>query len=279
MRIRQVHVLVGLGSKLPAHGGWQLGTYEFTGDDQTGDALVPTFAGLSYTPFVRTGVLPQNADNAFNSKDWSNGAVLDASEFVSFSVTVAASFTATIEQFDFRAKRSPTGPDKAAVRPFANGGFSSASSTTNWPRPHLRAKRSILPTSFLAARQTREVRFGGYGATTTAGTLRFDDVALTGTVAPLPSAAVGGGLLCTALLAWRVFSRRGTGARRLSLLPARSGVPSDLARRSGPAACPGRTAAACRPETGRPRRCGPRSGCPGLSPGRDPSCHPRARRR
>jgi DNA/RNA endonuclease G (NUC1) len=156
--------------------------FEFTGNAGTEVSAPATTvaAGVTASPFTRgSGLNPNAAANAFSSNSW-NSAALDANDYVDFAVTPPAGGQFTLTDFSFAQQRSSTGPPNwqvRIVRPDGSMGdiFGGASTTTL-------ATVNIPIPAFEQGPYSGTVRFRIYawGASSSAGTFRQDNVVLRG---------------------------------------------------------------------------------------------------
>lgn len=173
-----------------ALGQIQYGIYEFTGsstgDNQLNEVVSqPAFA--TFSAFTRTNVAWNAGADVFNSKDWNTGGTRDDNEYVGFSLTLLGSNTyqdATLT-LTFDNRRSDTGPTNGEVM-YRFGGDAFASAGT-WSPPTTNASTTIIiPAPGNTTSTLLEVHFHAWGASGSTGTLRFDNVALSGVDVPLP---------------------------------------------------------------------------------------------
>lgn len=181
-------------------------TYDFTGySGNGGTPPVPTVANATFSTFSRVNVAEPagsgHGSNIFNSNGWQlGGSAPDLTEYVTFTVTPAVGYELDLSTITFGSQRSNTGPQSGQIR-YSRDGFTSfgafspptsiANSTWNFAD----VVNSTAPITF---------RFYGWGGTGATGTLRFDNVAITGDVSaivPEPASlalAATGGLLILA---------------------------------------------------------------------------------
>jgi hypothetical protein len=168
----------------------EFGVYEFagssTGDNQFNEVTSQPAFG-TFSAFTRTNVTWNSGADFFNSKDWNMGTSRDDNEFVGFSLTLLGSNTyrdATLT-LTFNTQRSSTGPTIGEIMyRFDDNLFGSAGT---WSPPTTSTSTVItVPAPGNTTSTFLEVRFHAWGASSSAGTLRFDNVALLGDDVPLP---------------------------------------------------------------------------------------------
>lgn len=167
---------------LPESSYGQSAIYEFTGtptaDGQLNNVTTAR-AGGTFSPFTRTNVNFNAGANVFNSTSWSTSATIDTSKFVSFTITPDAGNISILQSLSFGSQRSNSGPSSAEVRLFGSTTAAALETQTFSPPP-----TSITTTAFnfkdIITAESLTFRFYGYNASSTGGTLRFDNVATTG---------------------------------------------------------------------------------------------------
>lgn len=193
-------VVIG-GAAGTSHAALITGVYTF--DTEFG---FPTQTGLTFSPFSRVGVNTNAGTGVFNSRDWNTGSSIDLAEYVEFTVTPDAGYEMDLSSITFGSQRSSTGPATGQVR-FSVDGFTSNLSYTpptaiaNSTWDFADVNNTTSPVTF---------RFYGFGGTSAAGTLRFDNVALAGDISPVPEPAVVGSFALAAGLMSAQRRRRRT---------------------------------------------------------------------
>ncbi|GAB2604643.1 endonuclease/exonuclease/phosphatase family protein [Spirosoma areae] len=135
------------------------------------------------------------AGKAFSGSGW-NVPSFDANKYVQVSLSPAASYTMTLTQLAFDEQRSGTGPTTWSLRSsldnFAADLNTTPSSTTS-PTSNGSFTTRVVSLSATTGFQNLSApvtfRIYGYGASGAAGTWRFDNITLSGTVAPVNSSA------------------------------------------------------------------------------------------
>jgi endonuclease I len=142
-------------------------------------AVQPVFALLA--PFYRSSVLCNQGTNILNSRGWPTGAHLDGDAFVEFTVRAedgrALVFTYP-DRLEFSSRRSATGPAAASVR-IRTEHDNEFTTVYSW-EPGTGASREPVLLPELADVTTLTVRFYGWNASSEAGTMRLNDMRLTG---------------------------------------------------------------------------------------------------
>ncbi|WP_442485460.1 hypothetical protein [Aeoliella sp. SH292] len=151
--------------------------YEFTSTHTE----VPTQTGLTYSALTRTNLSFSTSPGTFNSGGWNLASEVDTTEYVEFTLTPETGYELNLTQISFDSQRSNTGPVFGEVRYSVDGYASGLTYTTTpltealgnniWDFPDV--YNATTPVTF---------RFYGYGATGSLGTLKFDNVAVTGEV-------------------------------------------------------------------------------------------------
>lgn len=149
-------------------------TYTFT----NAETDVPSVTNLTFGSFARTGVTQAVTSGAFNSQGWAQTTSISTTQYVGFTVTPAVGYSITLTGISFDQQRSNQGPTSGAVRysvdnyATAQGTFSPGTSSVN---------SSWDFTDFTSASAVG-FRFYGWNSNNTGGTLRFDNVTLSGSV-------------------------------------------------------------------------------------------------
>lgn len=173
-------------------------------DFAAGEFAAPTQAGITFSPFSRVGVNTNAGTGVFNNRDWNTGASIDTSQYVEFTIAPTSGNALDLTSVTFGSQRSGTGPSSARIASSLNNfasGFDFAPPTaianTTWDFADV--TNITAPVTF---------RIYGWGGTSAAGTLRFDNVAVAGAVnaaAAVPEPATLGviGLAASTLLVRR----------------------------------------------------------------------------
>jgi hypothetical protein len=174
-------------------------------------ADVPSVSNVSFTAFSGTNVtLGYSSSNQNTSTSgWAlNGSAADTSEYLSFGLQANPGYTLDVSQLTFKASRSGTGPSNISIGIFVGGasqGVSSAFTPTNTATATTSAMGTALTYNFadltsIVATSLVEFRIYGWGATGSTGTLRLDELTVSGavnlTAVPEPSTyALGAGMV------------------------------------------------------------------------------------
>ena len=158
--------------------GQQVLTWTFTGSPAGSGTVVDNFgtspSGTALTDFVRNGVTLADANNVFNSSNWSLGGV-DASKNIAFTMTANSGRVLHLTQLLFSQQRSTTGPSSVDVQLVVGGNLLESLTVA----PPTIAATSTFDIINTITQDTARFNWLGYGATNTAGTYRVDNVALT----------------------------------------------------------------------------------------------------
>ena len=197
-------------------------TYNFTTaitDTPTVTNVTLNSISATNTSISRVGTTP---NFIASSTSWAaSGASADTSEYVSVSLHANTSYELSLTSLSFKSSNSSTGPTSFSVALYVGNALQETSST--FTSSSTTSTTSSMPTftfnfsdlTGVAATSLVEFRFYGWGGSSGAGALKFDDIAINGTVSaaaiPEPSTfALLGGLGALGLAS---FSR--TRARRM----------------------------------------------------------------
>ena len=152
-----------------------LGTYTF--DNAPTD--VPTGSNVTFGQFTRVGLSSSTAGGAMNSSGWATAGAVDLGKYVSFTITPQSGYQLNLTSISLSTQRSSTGPQAASIGIYI-GGVLQGTIGGNYAPP-----TSLAATSWnfndITTTQAVEFRLYGYSAGATGGTLRFDNVAISGT--------------------------------------------------------------------------------------------------
>ena len=177
----------------------QTAIFEFTGAstaDNQFNAVTTAPVGGTISNLSRTNVSWVSGANIFSSSAWASGASIDTTEFLSFSVTPSVGQIGFVKSLSFDVSRSGTGPASAQVSLFGNTAAADLSSLTFNPTvltPPAFAAVTFDFTDVISA-DPLTFRFYGWGSSAGAGTMRFDNVSLTGAGANFPSSSAAAAL-------------------------------------------------------------------------------------
>jgi cysteine-rich repeat protein len=139
--------------------------------------------GLAALPEMSrgTGVVASAGINAFAANNWTTDLMLDATDYFSFTVTPAATFSLTLTALELDERRSGSGIRTWTVRSSLDS-FAADLQVFSVPdddttRPN---NRIVLPPGFAGLTSAVEFRIYGYASEGTAGTWRVDNVELYG---------------------------------------------------------------------------------------------------
>jgi hypothetical protein len=194
------HLLTAIGvvlfcALLEVQGNAAVSTYTFSPNETT----VPTAVDLTFGTFQRQNVTAATQSGTLRSSGWNTGSSVDLTEYVEFTISVTPGNQLTLSSLSFAINSSKSsgnndgGPLNLRVSVLA-GIFAPGSGNGNTPLTSLSQSISAngksqtitwdLPDQTTTTGFT--LRFYGWGAENTSGTLAFDNVAVTTTVAPVP---------------------------------------------------------------------------------------------
>jgi hypothetical protein len=164
----------------------QLGLYNFNGNTcATTTPASSVAANVTFGTFSRTGVICQNVptNDVFNSISWSTSAGIDASKYVSFTVSAATGYSLTLSKVDFKTLRSGQGPQNIRIEYNINGSTAFNDYTFLTTNTGINNLAWTFP-SPITTTNGGSVTFRIYGwrAISSTAILRFDDVSVTGIV-------------------------------------------------------------------------------------------------
>jgi hypothetical protein len=167
------------GSTCPVHGvSGILVTFDLSGQpgNEASAAATSSVTGVTAGPISRSvGLTPVSGTDSINSSGWPAGTAPDKNLFDTFTITPAAGCTVTLTSLSIDVKASPTGPAHAEVGTSADG-----YTTVSTPFAGTSTETVTLSASGTAP---ITVRVFGYGATSSAGTLRIENtMTLSGTI-------------------------------------------------------------------------------------------------
>ena len=164
--------------------------YDFPGNPGSGLAVDQTNsqpAGATFSDFTRTNVGAAAGGNVFNSNNWNQGAGIDPTQYVAFSITGDAGFVLDLASLAFDARRSATGPLNAEVALFLNGSatsyatFDFSPNTTSGPFTFDFTDLTDSDNVTLA-----EFRIYGWNASGAGGQLELGNIASNGSIGAAP---------------------------------------------------------------------------------------------
>lgn len=167
-----------------------LGGYTFDSSTAVPSSVAPN---ITFSNFSASGVTGPtypngnpNTGKAYSASNWELTASYDANQYFSFTVTPDNNSTFHLASLTFDAHRSTTGPAKIQVRSnfdnYSNLIGSEISTATSFPAQPINVDLS----SFINISAPLEFRIYGYNATATGGTLRVDNVQLSGDPVGVP---------------------------------------------------------------------------------------------
>jgi hypothetical protein len=175
--------LVSLGFALTSQ-AVLLGTYNFA----TSESDVPTAANMTFNAFSSANLTTSPLAAAFRRTDWNTGNAIDTTEYVQFSVKPTVAYILSISDISWSSASSKTtGPNAGELRIWLGTPDATPDYTTTWTP----TRNSTVNPSFTGINLTgtygQEVffRYYAWGAKA-GGTLSFDNVAVGGTLAPVP---------------------------------------------------------------------------------------------
>jgi hypothetical protein len=167
----------------------QLVTFTFTGASGNEVSFAPDqpLLGAAVSPMMRgPGLTLASGADTFNASAWSTGA-RDANDYFTFSLTPDPGMRMTLTGLALDERRSLTGIREWCVRSNLDGFGTDLSLFAVPDNAETRlGQTTLLGSAFANLTGTVEFRLYGYGAETTAGTWRMDQVALDGSISAVP---------------------------------------------------------------------------------------------
>lgn len=175
--------LIGLALPLRAQ---FTATYSFN----TAATDVPTVANVSFSALDTTNVtLIYTAGFNTSTSGWvTNGVVADTSEYVSLSFQASPGYMLDLTSLAFKESRSASGPANMSVAFFIAGDLQETStpftttSGTTATSSMSEHTFDFVDASTIPASSIVEFRFYGWGGSNVNGTLRLDDISVSGAV-------------------------------------------------------------------------------------------------
>jgi hypothetical protein len=160
---------------------------------------VPTVNNVTFTALTATNVTLNYSgtnQNTSTSAWLTNGASANTTEYLSFGLQANSGYTLDLSQLTLKASRSGTGPANISVELFV-GGVSQGISTTFTPTNTTTGTTAAMGAAWvydftdltsIVATSLVEFRIYGWGGTGSTGTLRLDELSLSGSVnlSPVP---------------------------------------------------------------------------------------------
>ncbi|HQY06489.1 MAG TPA: hypothetical protein PLQ52_10530, partial [Lacunisphaera sp.] len=172
------------------------------------DVSASVFSGLNGTPATGSGSPVYSAGSGgsyFTATAWTGAA--PGSNYFQFTITPDSGYSISTTTLTFGYRATPTGPTAYSIRSSADSytaNLASGSFTNdgNWSSV---GSISITLSGLVSA---TTLRLYGSGASTAGGTLRVDDVGLSGTVTAIPESSTYAAILGTVTLLGVVIWRR-----------------------------------------------------------------------
>ena len=172
------------------------------------DVSASVFSGLNGTPATGSGSPVYSAGSGgsyFTATAWTGAA--PGSNYFQFTITPDFGYSISTTTLTFGYRATPTGPTAYSIRSSADSytaNLASGSFTNdgNWSSV---GSISITLSGLVSA---TTLRLYGSGASTAGGTLRVDDVGLSGTVTAIPESSTYAAILGTVTLLGVVIWRR-----------------------------------------------------------------------
>jgi hypothetical protein len=153
-----------------------LASWNFAGQpgNQAATPVTSTAPGIVATDVTRAaGLTAVSGSSSMNSSNWPSAAQPDPTKFYTLTITPPAGCTIDVTSIALDAKASGTGPSAAAVATGMDNFAQSITVSTATP--------STPSLAISAAPGAVEIRIYGFGASSTAGTLRVQTtLAITG---------------------------------------------------------------------------------------------------
>ena len=172
------------------------------------DVSASVFSGLNGTPATGSGSPVYSAGSGgsyFTATAWTGAA--PGSNYFQFTITPDSGYSISTTTLTFGYRATPTGPTAYSIRSSADSytaNLASGSFTNdgNWSSV---GSISITLSGLVSA---TTLRLYGSGASTAGGTLRVDDVGLSGSVTAIPESSTYAAILGTLTLLGVVIWRR-----------------------------------------------------------------------
>lgn len=206
-----ISILAPCGLTLPAAYGQFTATYSFP-LSATDVPIIPnvTFGAVTNNG---TGGISRLSGGSISNSGWSTGDVINTGLFNSFTLEPTAGYALDLSSMSLRMSRSSTGPSSIAIGLFVDGVSQQTSSVSTI------TSQSVTTSSFDTLTfdfndltnivGTAELRIYGWDAGGSVGTLRLDNITLTGSVSvsavPEPStyATMAGAASLAGAMWWR----------------------------------------------------------------------------
>lgn len=181
-----------------------------------------------------SGILPNNAVNAFSSLGFSMASSIDTADYYEFQIKSNSGYVLNLDSIVVSERRSNTGIRTFAVRSSLDN-FGSDVSVTQVPDDNLTRnnQRTPLGSAFknIASSTTLAFRYYGYGAEADAGTWRLDSIRIYGTISQ-------SGTGSTPSLKWKATTANVVEGSPITLTvklssPATSGIAFKVMQKSG----------------------------------------------
>ena len=145
---------------------------------------------MTFGAFSRVNLNNHNVTGLYASSQWNVGTSRDTAEYVQFVMTPSSGFRLTLEQITFDVSGSNGGPPaNGQVEIFLGAGLTSKGSTLFSPTVVLPTFQNVSFnfTDFTSGgAESVTVRFYGWNASGGGDRMIFDNVAVSGSVVPVP---------------------------------------------------------------------------------------------
>lgn len=162
----------------------------------------PTQTGLAFTSLSGANVTLQYSSpntNTFTTAWVTGGASPNTSEYLSLSLQATSGYALDLSSLTFNSSRSASGPPNVRIEMFIDGTSVATSSDFTIADPGSGTTASMSSSTFnfadqlsIAAATVVEFRFYAWGGTSSSGSLRLDDIAISGALAAVPEPATWG---------------------------------------------------------------------------------------
>lgn len=211
-------ITVILGTLLLANGvarATVIYTYDFPTVAGSGSGLAADQAnsqptGATFSDFTRNGglLVDQKAD-IFSSENWAIGPGIDTTVYAAFTITADAGYVLELSQLTFDSIRKSSGPTIAEVALFLNGSSTPYAVFDYTPDGTMNPYTfAFTPLTAADNITTATFQFYGGGATSSTGTMAYDNVATHGVITPVPEIPGLYGSLALLPLIWLAHRRR-----------------------------------------------------------------------
>jgi hypothetical protein len=165
-------------------------TYDFPGSPGSGLAASQTNGqptGATFSDFTRNTVGEGGGGNVFTSDNWSVSGSLDPTVYEGFSITASAGFHLNLSSFMFDARISGSGPLNVEAALFLNGNATASATYDIAPNGTVNTYTfNFTPLTDTDNVTLATIKFFGWNAASSSGTLTLENVSTFGDISSLP---------------------------------------------------------------------------------------------